>query len=208
MTLPDTLKNNLEWVLLGPMGPELPSFLSTHPLIGVDGGAQFAKKLNIWVGDADSFTKKVEADHFFKFSTQKGLSDLALALDLLKMASPKILHLWGFLGGRKDHELFNLGEGLHFLENKQNTKINFYNSNGELTYLLLSTGLWKFKHSGLFSLGTLKKTKVKLTGQCLYQLPNPHSIEALSSLGLSNESQGEVELETEGPIFIYFESES
>lgn len=207
MTLPDSLKNKLEWVFLGPMGPKLPSSLSSLPLIGVDGGAHFSENLNVWIGDADSYSHEILADHIFKFSSKKGLSDLALALDLIKTTTPQLIHLWGFLGGRKDHELFNLGESLRFLEGRLNTKMNLYDENGTLTYLLVSSGKWTFIHSGLFSLGTLKDTQVKLTGQCLYQLPHFHPLHALSSLGLSNEGRGEIELETEGPVFIYLKSD-
>lgn len=204
MKLPSSLSHKTEWVLLGPMGPLLPRFLSDLPLLGVDGGAHFTEEMDVWVGDADSFSGKINSPHIFRHPTGKDESDLALALRFFDEPRHYKLHLWGFLGGRKDHELFNLGEAMAFLNANHENQILFYDARGKIIFHAVGTGHWKFTHVGIFSLGTLKKTEVKLTGSCLYPISTPTYIEPLSSLGLSNQGQGEMTLETEGPVFICF----
>ena len=186
------------------MGPAIPEFLSNLPLLGVDGGAHHSEKLDVWVGDADSFNKEIHSSHIFRHKIEKDQSDLALAFDLFSGPCRYKIHMWGFMGGRKDHELFNLGEASKFLENHQESQILFYNHQGKILFHLVGSGLWKFTQVGLFSLGTLKKTTVKLTGQCHYPIKKSQILEPLSSLGLSNIGKGEIILEAEGPVFLYF----
>jgi thiamine pyrophosphokinase len=204
MQLPSTMKKIDEWVILGPMGPALPEKLNQMPQLGVDGGAHFSNRLLVWVGDADSFNQEVKAEAIFKVPTEKHESDFALALGLFKDPRHYLFHLWGFLGGRGDHELFNLGEAFHFLEDHPESQLHFYNHQGLISYMVLGAGNWKFYHHGLFSIGTLKKTSLKMTGQCRYPLTSFHAIRPLTSQGLSNVAEGEVTIENEGPIFIYF----
>ena len=207
MTLPSTLSHKTEWVLLGPMGPALPQSLSGLPLMGVDGGAHFAGRMDLWVGDADSFDGEVNSSHLFRHPTGKDESDLALALRFFDGPCHYKLHLWGFLGGRKDHELFNLGEVLRFLDKHQECQALFYNEFGKIVFHAVGSGHWKFSHDGTFSLGTLKKTEVKLIGDCQFPISSFSTLEPLSSLGLSNRGHGEIILETEGPVFICFPEE-
>lgn len=207
MTLPSTLGHKTEWVLLGPMGPGLPQFLSDLPLLGVDGGARFTEAMDVWVGDADSFTGEIHSPHIFRHPTGKDESDLALALRFFDGPRHYKLHLWGFLGGRKDHELFNLGEAMKFLSEQQEGQVLFYNEHGKIIFHALGSGHWKFTHIGIFSMGTLKKTAVKLTGACQYPISTTSILGPLSSLGLSNQGHGEMTLETEGPVFLCFPGE-
>ncbi len=207
MTLPSTLSHKTEWVLLGPMGPGLPQFLIDLPLLGVDGGAHFTEKMDVWVGDADSFQGDIHSSHIFRHPTGKDKSDLALALRFFDGPRHYKLHLWGLLGGRKDHELFNLGEALGFLGEHPECQVLFYNKHGKITFHAVGAGHWKFTHVGIFSLGTLKKTDVKLTGACQYPIPSAASLEPLSSFGLSNQGHGEMQLETEGPVFLCYPEE-
>ena len=83
-------------------------------------------------------------------------------------------------------------------------QILLYDSDGKIRYHLLGAGLWKFTHHGLFSLGTLKKTTIKMTGMCQYPIPESNPLIPLSSIGLSNTGHGEIELETEGSVLLYF----
>lgn len=186
------------------MGPELPDTLKNNPILAVDGGAHFVSNLDIWVGDADSYKETIKTPHQYRHPPAKDSSDLALALDLFKDYGPYKFHFWGFLGARKDHELFNLGEALHFLEDHPESQILFYGKNGEISFHLVGSGDWKFSRSGLFSLGTLKKTKVKLIGNCTYPISQTSNLLPLSSLGLSNVGAGEMILKTEGPVFIHY----
>jgi thiamine pyrophosphokinase len=204
MILPSTLKTLNEWLFVGPMGPEAPIQLSDLPTIAVDGGAHFIENPSVWVGDADSFPGEVKASHIYKHPIEKDFSDLALAFSLLQDQRHYKIHLWGFVGGRKDHELFNLGESLNFLDSHQECQVFVYGTNGKIEFQLIGAGQWKFTHAGIFSLGSLKKTTVRLTGDCKYQIKKPYVLSPLSSFGLSNFASGEITLENSGPVFIYY----
>jgi len=208
MKLPDTYKNKTEWVIAGPMGSVLPESFSNLPVMAIDGGARHISRMDIWVGDADSYKEPINSPHIFKLPVDKDLSDLAAALNLFQEPRHYKFHLWGFLGGRRDHELFNLGETFAFLERHQECQVMFYNEEGNLTYYMVGAGHWKFNHVGTFSLGTLKKTEVRLTGHCKYQISSFGPLKPLSSYGLSNCGEGEIHLETEGPVFVYFPEEA
>jgi len=204
MMLPSTLKNKTEWTFLGPMGPELPPHLKHFPVIGVDGGAHFHQEIDIWVGDADSYDKEIISPVIYRHPSEKNESDLALALSLYQEPLHYKFHFWGFLGGRKDHELFNIGEALTFLDQHQECQILFYDDRGRVIFHLVGAGHWKFTHHGIFSLGTLKKTEVKLKGECAYPILKSQFLTPLSSFGLSNIGKGEIKLENEGPVFLYY----
>lgn len=204
MMLPSSLKNFAEWTFVGPMGPDLPEALTHHPILAVDGGANYTSNPDVWVGDADSYLQEIKAPHIIKHPVHKSESDLALALSLFKEHILYKFHFWGFLGERKDHELFNLGEAYWFLEEHPESEIIFYDAKGRENFHLLGAGFWKFHHVGLFSLGTLKKVAVKLTGDCEFPIPHLRHVLALSSFGLSNVGKGDMTLETHGPIFLHF----
>lgn len=204
MILPSTLNNKAEWTFAGPMGPALPPHLQELPLVCVDGGAHYTERMDIWIGDGDSCRAEISAPHLFQVPPEKDESDFALALNLFSLPLHYKFHLWGFLGGRKDHELFNLGECLRFLERHPECQALLYNQTGKVSFHLLGEGFWKFAYEGLFSLGTLKKTNVRLTGRCDYEIKKFKTISPLSSFGLSNQGRGEMILENEGPVFLYF----
>lgn len=204
MKLPSTMRHLSEWTFVGPMGPSVPSHLLEYPVIAIDGGAHHTEKMDVWVGDSDSFELDVKASHIFRLPIEKDQSDLAMGLSLFEEPRHYKLHFWGFLGGRKDHELFNIGEALTFLEEHHECQVLMYDESGKITFHLLGTGHWKFSYNGTFSLGTLKKTLVKMKGDCHYPISKYETLNPLSSLGLSNKAYGEVILETEGPVFLYF----
>lgn len=204
MVLPSTLSHRSEWVILGPMGPQLPQSFHTLPVLAVDGGARFHGELEVWVGDADSYQEEIKAKHIFRHKVDKDHSDLALSLSLFVEPRHYKLHFWGFLGGRIDHELMNLGESMRFLENNPESQILFYDETGKVLVHALGAGIWKFHHVGPFSVGTLKKTSVKLTGACQYQIRNRETLDPLSSFGLSNQGKGEIQLEADGAVFVIF----
>lgn len=210
MKLPVNLADCQEWTLIGPMGPVLPEFLSVHPLLAVDGGANFTERMDIWIGDGDSFTQEIKCETIFRFSPQKSHSDLALALTLFSQDSNLTLHAWGFLGGRKDHELLNLGEVFHFLSSKKQSKVIFYDSvSKKITHEILSQGIWSYNKEALFSLAAVVPQKIRILGNCDYPLNDETLLPPLSSLGLSNFSRGEFTLHTSGPLMILFpESDS
>lgn len=83
MRLPSPFEQHQEWTLVGPLGPQTPTNLETHPVLAVDGGARFASRIDLWVGDGDSHPESVNCLHKFEFSPHKSQSDLALALALI-----------------------------------------------------------------------------------------------------------------------------
>lgn len=204
MILPTDLVLKTEWTLLGPLGPRPPSSLLTHSILGVDGGAAFADHLDIWVGDGDSSKATPKADHVFPFAPEKAASDLALAFSLFQDMLHYRFHLWGFHGSRLDHEFFNVGESLSFLSQHQESQVIIYAPDGKVRFHIVGAGHWKFKHQGVFSIGASEETMIRVKGACKYPLYDSTKLRPLSSLGLSNEATGEVILENEGPVFIYF----
>lgn len=204
MKLPISLANSKEWTITGPMGPEMPEGLVAHPILCVDGGARFCKRMDIWIGDGDSNKINLNCENIYQFSPHKSQSDLALALALFEDSSKLTLHCWGFLGGRRDHELLNLGEMLTFLEAKPQSVAIFYDQNKKIAIKALGAGAWKLNHQGLFSLASLKNVKVKMTGECAYEIKEMTELAPLSSFGLSNLGQGDFELINEGPVMVLF----
>ena len=67
MKLPALLANFKEWTVLGPMGPEVPNHLSSYPLLCVDGGAHFCNKMDVWIGDGDSFKEIVNCANLYRY---------------------------------------------------------------------------------------------------------------------------------------------
>ena len=181
-----------------------------EPVIWVDGGVNHRPRgtgrdcvgqdcvgqdrVGFSVGDGDSAAEKLDQE----LATDKDYSDLAFVLGCLRARFSSVV-LLGFLGGRRDHELFNLGEVHHFLAAaKTPTRVRFDDSLD-----VYSAGEWRFEIHGVFSLAVLAGTTVKLAGACKFPLPTPTKIAPLRSLGLSNHGFGEITLTTRGPAFIF-----
>jgi thiamine pyrophosphokinase len=199
MNLPNHLSMKSNWILVGPMGPTLN--LTADAVMAVDGGLEFAPDPDFWVGDGDSNPSLPLPDHFLKLSPTKDYSDLKASLDFLTKAN--CIHLWGFLGGRRDHELAVLGECHAFLKMNPLCQIMLY-EDGILKGIFLPAKSGSFDHQGDFSFLTLEKTKISLTGELLYPLPAPQFINPLSSHGISNKAKGLVHYESEGPFLVLF----
>ncbi|WP_457577069.1 thiamine diphosphokinase [Desulfomarina sp.] len=87
-------------------------------VIGVDGGAQYCREINITphvlIGDFDS----ISPDHLQEYTgkgvecisypRQKNETDLELALDLARERGAKEVKLWGVVGGRWDMSFSNI----------------------------------------------------------------------------------------------------
>jgi thiamine pyrophosphokinase len=203
MKLPASLANFKEWTLIGPMGPEVPTHLSSHPLLCVDGGAHFCNKMDVWIGDGDSYKEIVNCANIYRLPQDKSVSDFALALSFFDSGS-MVLHCWGFLGGRMDHEILNLGAALSYLDNGFGPEVNFYKKNGKLAVKCVAAGEWPMSYQGTFSLVCVKNTKIKILGSCQYTLEQETELSPLSSLGLSNVAQGQFTLINQGPLLIIF----
>ena len=191
-----------EVVILGPMGPNLDSNLTQKFVLAVDGGVKWSSRLDLWVGDADSIEGPLPEVPRIELQPQKDRSDLSEALKQIA-PSVRLLHLWGFWGGRRDHEWFNLGEVYQFLLNRQASRAFFYDENGLLRVWMAGAGRWPLRHEGTFSVGTLLQNRIRLTGDCDYPLPEKTLLEPFSSHGLSNRGRGEFTVEAEKPILIF-----
>ncbi len=207
MKLPKELRHKTEWVVVGPMGPELPAKYSSFPIIAVDGGANWTSKMDAWVGDSDSYTSAPASAVIFNLKQEKDESDFSCALKLFDRQVNYTFHLWGFSGGRKDHELFVWGEILSFLDQHPESKFILYDKNDRIEGHFLGSGHWRFIHKGSFSLISMRKIRVKLTGDVKYPIRKESWLPALSSWGLSNEGSGEIVLENEGAAFLYYPEE-
>ncbi|RLA62383.1 MAG: hypothetical protein DRQ88_05535 [Epsilonproteobacteria bacterium] len=173
-----------------------------HPHIFVDRGIIFQKDFHqkkqsgYWdfsVGDGDS--SPLELD--LTLNPEKNFSDLSFALSLLPKNLKK-LNLLGFLGGRRDHELINLGEVHHSLLN--NTLEAIVSLDGKI---LAKNGNLGVNIDGTFSLIVFNETEIKLRGELKYPLLEFTTIRPLSSHGLSNIGSGLINIESKGPYFIF-----
>lgn len=203
MKLPLPLSDMNEWLIVGPMGPEIPKSLTHLPTMAIDGGAEYCTQIDAWVGDGDSCKTRIVCANIYQFSPNKNLSDFALGLSLFK-SHPIKIHLWGLIGGRTDHELINYGEALHYLESAPGTELIFYNQLGNVHALCLGKGERETEINGTFSLISSKMIKIQLTGDCNYQLVKETELLPFSSLGLSNVAQGFVNIKNDGAVMILF----
>ncbi len=60
MKLPNSFEQTKEWTLVGPMGPEFPTNLLSRAIMAVDGGARFCPRIDVWIGDADSYAENIK----------------------------------------------------------------------------------------------------------------------------------------------------
>ena len=176
--------------IFGPMLKKIPEI--DDPIIYVDGGANFKiADRGISLGDNDSYTGKL--DHILP--TEKEFSDLSFALKHCQKFNQ--VKLYGFLGGRRDHELMNMGEVHHFLAPLRNKKVLF-----DHEIISLSKGKFSIKHDGLFSIFVFESVELTLSGDVKFTVKN-NQLKPFSSQGLSNESTGDIHIETSGPCFIF-----
>jgi thiamine pyrophosphokinase len=182
--------------------------LKPSAIVFVDGGMIHKKKLKtdhkiffLSVGDGDSVGVGLTPDIYLP--AEKDLSDLAFVLKCLKKISPSEVIFLGFSGKkeeRPDHFLFNIGEVERFAAT---TKIQVRLDQ----FIFIPPGKNQMKISGLFSLFTLAKTSVRLTGKVRYPLIRWTTLRPLSSLGLSNEASGRIVIETNKTLILYLAGE-
>ena len=168
-----------------------------EPVIFVDGGVNARKEQHgISVGDGDSAGQTLD----IMLNPDKDFSDLAYVLQQIPIDYGQ-LNLMGFLGGRRDHELFNLGEVHRFLDaRKEYGKITFHQK-----VIGFASGEWQFQRHGGFSVGVLRDTLITLSGDCLYQCNQPTQFTTLSSLGLSNSGSGTINIRCDAPVYLFLD---
>lgn len=169
----------------------------TEPIIFVDGGTRCRKSGHgISVGDGDSFDGRLDIE----LNPDKDFSDLAFALANIPQGF-SVIRLLGFLGGRRDHEIFNFGEVHQFLMTRT-APVQILFDDRVVAY---SSGRWSFSRHGGFSLGVLEESKIRVYGDCLYRCVEPALFKPFTSFGLSNSGSGTIGLECSRPVFVFFE---
>src|SRR5690606_27495573 len=109
-------------------------------------------------------------DFDYPYPSDKNDTDLKLALvHLEENFEFDEIHAYGFIGGRKDHELANFLEVCQFLENKKQKVIRFFYDEKKLISFY-SEGSYKFSFHGVFSLFTLRQQPISLSGNVLYKI--------------------------------------
>ncbi len=191
------LENQTSVTLVGPLLGA--AHRPAGPTIYVDGGANFrpAGPLPfpaISLGDGDSGGPLDET-----LPAEKDYSDLAFVLRELPRHVDR-LNLFGFLGGRRDHELANLGEVHQFLRRRSQARADFLD--GALAVIGFS-GVLELDFRGVFSLMVFETTAVTLQGLCKYKLDGSVPLEPASSHGLSNEGAGPITVQSLKPAFIF-----
>ncbi len=198
-------------IIVGPMPfpvSALKSYITEADvgLIFIDGGLVHAKKFqkkaphlyksSTSIGDGDSSKKKMT----IKKKSQKS-SDLAFLLSKLtgKLAPTRCLFV-GFLGGRIDHELCNLGEIALYLKQFQEFNAPLIQLDNKIIFL--GKGTHHAHIHGTFSLASFETNKIKLTGECEYKATSWLEMPPLSSRGVSNIGYGEILIETKRPLAI------
>jgi thiamine pyrophosphokinase len=197
--------------LVGPLYDKL--HLPKNPTIYVDGGHHFRPAKSeietiTSVGDGDSTNENDPLD--LLLPADKDFSDLSFALRALPPAISEI-ELLGFLGGRRDHELANLGEihnHLSIAKTKARRHARFEPSTANESrqrVLALSPGDWKVNASGEFSIFVLTHGEIEIEGDCRY--PYKGEFKTLSSHGLSNVASGTLIVRSpQVPLFVIGES--
>jgi thiamine pyrophosphokinase len=146
------------------------------------------------IGDGDSSKKRMTM-----FKTDQNLSDLSYCLKILnKEVNVETFLFIGFLGGRLDHQFFNLGEISRFTRTAKTqilleNKIEFF-----------AKGKINLEIRGVFSLGSFEDNQIKIKGACLYKTRNWLKLPTLSSRGLSNVGSGKIEIESISPLAVFY----
>ncbi len=175
--------------------------LESVPHIAVDGGDRFAFQPALVVGDGDSSgVIPPSAPWIKKISMNE--TDLGFALQFLSTqlasAAWKDLHLFGFLGLRRDHELAVIGELLKTMKERPHRSIaRVYDDSLQLEFSVHNSGNHVFDHVGLFSVLSLEPSTMSLNGDCVYHLKE-QTMQPLSGRGVSNEGNGRFTVTSSG----------
>lgn len=173
-----------------------------EPVIFVDGGAALREHCpypSISIGDGDSSHAPMD----ILLNPDKAFSDLAFALLHLQFTEHN-LHLHGFLGERRDHEYFNIGEVYAMLRKSIATRYAHFNHE----IYILGRGSWELQINGTFSLATLMHNIVQMTGDCRYPIAQAKNIMPLSSYCLSNMGTGQIQIQCQQPIILFLTPET
>jgi thiamine pyrophosphokinase len=199
-------KGTEQLILVGPLRnsaltPALEKIgLAGVPQIAIDGGSRAAMNPVLWAGDGDSGPAPRSTPAFIK--PTQDITDFRFCLDGIRNWRWKELHLFGFLGGRRDHELACFGE-IH-TEMKARpafTKAVFYGSDDLPQVTFFQSGEHTVKLEGTFSVLMLEPAVVTISGDCRY--PTKATVLGpLSGQGISNEASGTIKISATGPFML------
>lgn len=192
-------------VLVGPVmaAPLLPGDIERLGLadaaqVAVDGGIGYALKPVLWAGDGDSSPSGTPV----AFKDSQNETDLRFCLNGVRGWKWRELHLFGFLGGRRDHELANFGEIHAELKSRANfTSAVFYDDRLEAAARFFRGGAHRVNISGAFSLLALEAAVADISGDCDYAAAGA-ALPLLSGRGISNKGRGMVDISCTAPFMI------
>lgn len=192
-------------VLVGPVmvAPMLAGDMDRLGLAGVaqvavDGGIEYALKPVLWAGDGDSSPSGTPA----AFKRSQDETDLRFCLNGVRNWKWRELHLFGFLGGRRDHELANFGEIHAELKNRANfMSAIFYDDKPEQAVRFFRAGAHRVNISGAFSLLAMETAVADISGDCDYAASGA-ALPLLSGRGISNNGRGMVDITCTAPFMI------
>lgn len=200
--LPQNWNQLRHLALIGPMDFNLNSPLTSETgLIFVDGGTRHldrfaAHPLKYSLGDGDSAPSGLKFDQLF--DPIKDETDLELALQSLPEHSFS-LSLWGFLGGRRDHEMAAYGAVAQFLlDRPEQNEVHFDGINK-----ILAPGSHQLEFSGGFSLIAFYLTTLHLDGNIDYKCDDVIELKPFSGRGISNKAYGRFELSCNSPLLLW-----
>ena len=174
--------------------------LSEAPQVAVDGGIQYAVNPILWAGDGDSGVMPKHIPAYFKES--QDLTDMRFCLGGLRSGRWRRLHLFGFLGARRDHELANFGEIHAEMKHRDHFEAAcLYDGDYRPALTFLQKGPRRFTHQGRFSLLAFDEAQITLKGACQYPAEGV-LLPPLSGHGISNIANGEVELHASQPLLL------
>ncbi|MDE1153015.1 MAG: hypothetical protein PW788_10810 [Micavibrio sp.] len=168
--------------------------------VAVDGGINYAPAPHLWAGDGDSGAMPKNIPAYFKES--QDLTDLRFCLGGLRDGAWTQLHLIGFLGARRDHELANLGE--IETELKQRPKMReavFYDDALQPALRFFQSGTHTVTLHGAFSLLVFSEAVINLSGACEYPA-SALVLPPLSGQGISNVGNGDINIHSTQPFLV------
>ncbi|MBI1216769.1 MAG: hypothetical protein GC185_13245 [Alphaproteobacteria bacterium] len=185
--------------LVGPVAAgKIASPIAPH--IAIDGGIDFAPAPLLWAGDGDSGVMPEDIPAFLKPTQEE--TDLRFCLNGIRAWRWQNLHLYGFLGGRRDHELANLGEvHAEMLARPAMVSAVFHDETDAPRILFRNRGAHELELTARFSLLALAPVTVSIAGKCEYPAENL-ALSTLSGQGISNIGRGAVTIVADAPFGI------
>lgn len=188
--------------IVGPMKADLKNADEKLPTYFVDGGMKHFEprfKRAFSIGDNDSFEGKMEE----VLPQNKDRGDLFFAVQKAQDSGAKQAFLYGFVGGRMDHQILLLGDLLELAGKR--TRFDIFEEE-ELRMSVLPSGNHCFDFTGPFSVFSAREQKLLYQGSCQY--PNhkeyPQLIGAFTTHGLSNYSDASFSITSQAPFCLMY----